>query len=176
MKSEKEGKEMIPVVRKDVVGTPRSNRDYIETDLSLTVKKQVHFTIDEVEAEDRHRQIEQELFKCYAAAVRKTLAEMVRDECYGCQVNHPSQKHHDGCLCITFNQQVDCFMEEALDRVDEAQVTSDWRIAMQKLYPKLNGLDLIMYQWESDDLRCAKGLKRLKWFVMNLHLFKNLHL
>ena len=79
---------MMPVVRKDIVGTPRTNRDSTGTDLSSTVKTQVHFTIDEVEAEDRDRQIEQELFKCYAAAVRKTLAEVVREECYGCQVNH----------------------------------------------------------------------------------------
>ena len=171
-KSVKEGKEMSPIPRKYMVNTPIASGNYTWLSPSSAVKKQVHFTVDEVEAKDRHRRIEQELFKCYAVAVTETLADVVREECYGCQVDHPSQKHHDVCLFMTFSQQVDCFLEEALDRVDEVQVSSAWTIALQKLYPNLNGLDLIMYNygWESDDLRCDKGLERLKWLVKNLHL------
>ena len=58
-KSVKEGKEMSPIQRKVMVNTPITSGNYTWPRPSSTVKKQVHFTVDEVEAEDRHRRIEQ---------------------------------------------------------------------------------------------------------------------
>ena len=63
-----------------MVNTPITSKNYTWLRPSSAVKKQVHFTVDEVEAEDRHRRMEQELFKCYAIAVTETLADVVREE------------------------------------------------------------------------------------------------
>ena len=69
--------------------------------------------------------VERELYNAYAKAVEKSLLDIVREECHGCQIDHPSQKQHDVCLFMTHDQQVDCFREDVLKRIDDVEVVED---------------------------------------------------
>ena len=69
--------------------------------------------------------VERELYNAYAKALEKSLLDIVREECHGCQIDHPSQKQHDVCLFMTHDQQVDCFREDVLKRIDDVEVVQD---------------------------------------------------
>ena len=119
---------------------------------------------------------EQEVFNAYVKSLRNSLMKVVQDKCYGCQINHPSQKQHEICLFWTFDEQVDCFLEDALMRVDEAQVIEDCVKALQTYYP---GDDLYSKlseccNWEKFDVQDEKGLMRLKK-VIKEHEKKRYH-
>ena len=60
-------------------------------------------------------QIYDELIQICAEALVKDVETTAQLECYGCQVDHPSQRHHDVCLMMSFAERVDrCFPEAYL--------------------------------------------------------------
>ena len=117
--------------------------------------------------ESNRQLFEQEVFNAYVKSLRSSPMKVVQDKCYGCQINHPSQKQHEICLFWTFDEQVDCFLEDALMRVDEAQIIEDCVKALQTYYP---GDDLYSKlneccNWETFDVQDKKGLMRLKKLI-----------
>ena len=60
--------------------------------------------------ENNQQMIDQAVRQAHVKALRDALMKVVHEECYGCQVDHPSQKQHDVCLFMTFDEQVHCFL------------------------------------------------------------------
>ena len=50
---------------------------------------------------------------------------------------------HDVCLFMTYDQQVDCFLEDVLKRIDDVEVVKDWIKEVERLYRRSNVHDLI---------------------------------
>ena len=87
--------------------------------------------------------MQREMYKVCAKTVDNLLYYVVQEECHGCQIDHPNQKQHDLCLFMTYEQQVDCFLEDILKRLDDVEIIEDWIKAVERLYPGSNVHDLI---------------------------------
>ena len=62
----------------------------------------------------------------YAKHILKILPLLVRETCFGCQVNHPSQVHHDICCMKTREEQVECLLDLALTKIDKEEVEDEF--------------------------------------------------
>ena len=115
--------------------------------------------------------MQREMYNIYAKAVENLLFDVVQEECHGCQIDHPSQKQHDVCLFMTYEQQVDCFQDDILDdilkRLDFVEIIKDWVKAVGRLYPGSNVYDLITdsFHRETCDLNSKQGLGRLNSLI-----------
>jgi len=63
----------------------------------------------------------------YAKALCEVKCMTVRKNCYGCQINHPSQREHD-CIMKTNNDEyeIDFYFEEMLKEVKEEDIIRSW--------------------------------------------------
>ena len=70
---------------------------------------------------------------------------------------------HDVGLFMTYDQQVDCFLEDVLKRIDDVEVVKDWIKEVQRLYRRANVHDLITdcFHGETYKLNNKRGLRRL---------------
>ena len=62
----------------------------------------------------------------YAKHILKVFPDIVKEKCYGCQVNHPSQKHHDVCLQMTNAEKVEICLDTALARVNDFEIYEEF--------------------------------------------------
>lgn len=107
--------------------------------------------------------LEQTVYNAYAKAVRESLCEVVRKECVGCQIDHPSQKQHEVCLLMSFDEKVDYFLEEALKQVDEMRVMQEWVTEVETLFPAQDISHILLqeFRWDLSDLDIQGDLGRL---------------
>ena len=52
--------------------------------------------------------------------IMKKINELVLEKCYGCQTNHPSQKHHE-CLWLDWEAKIDTYMDSAISQLTESE-------------------------------------------------------
>ena len=111
----------------------------------------------------RQQVLEQAVYNAYAKALREPLREVIHNECYGCQIDHPSQKQHNVCLFMSFDEQVDCFLQEALKRVDEMRVTEAWMSEIETIFPNQDISHILLQEfiWDMPDFGTREGLRRL---------------
>lgn len=63
---------------------------------------------------------------CYTSALKKRIKEMANDECYGCQVDHPSQTQHT-CLMCSEEEHVDMYFDKSLNLLNEDEISEQLR-------------------------------------------------
>ena len=75
-----------------------------------------------------------ELLKhAYAECLRPLIARVATSLCYGCRVDHPSQRQHDVCLMMETRDRVDLCFEDAMDILDRNQAIGTWFGHLSKL-------------------------------------------
>ena len=52
----------------------------------------------------------------YARAILDLLDDVVKENCYGCEVDHPSQMHHT-CLMWTKAEHLDAYFDKAFEKI-----------------------------------------------------------
>ena len=52
-------------------------------------------------SESEHCHMKNLLIKAILCQLKQNVRQHVEQECYGCRINHPSQKQHDMCLWTT---------------------------------------------------------------------------
>jgi hypothetical protein len=57
----------------------------------------------------------------FTKKMRDELVTLAKKNCYGCEVNHPSQTQHT-CLMWTELEHLSVYLEEALETVDREEV------------------------------------------------------
>ena len=62
--------------------------------------------------------------------IRSLIAGEVLNQCYGCQVDHPTQIQHELCLLKNRKEHTDMFTEKAMMELNSYKI-------MEKLYPEL---------------------------------------
>ena len=67
------------------------------------------------------------LAEAFAEHLPPRIREIVRRRCYGCSINHPSQKNHDVCLMMDPEEQIRSCLDEALESVDIREVLVTFR-------------------------------------------------
>ena len=74
------------------------------------------------------------LIKAILCQLKQNVRQHVEQECYGCRINHPSQKQHDMCLWTTpveWIRDYD-FHEPALRKLNIYEVMCEWSDLMYK--------------------------------------------
>ena len=66
------------------------------------------------------------MYNACIKAFEKSSFDVVREECHGSRTDHSSQKQHDVCLFITYEQQVGRFIDDDLKRSDDVEIIEDW--------------------------------------------------
>jgi hypothetical protein len=68
-----------------------------------------------------HRQsrIEEKLLTCYASEIASIITALVMKNCYGCIIDHPSQRQHP-CLTMENDKRLWTYFDLALNMVSEA--------------------------------------------------------
>ena len=62
----------------------------------------------------------------FAKYMLKVIPDIIHEQCYGCQVNHPSQRNHDVCLMMTKEERIEAVFETALGRVNEYEIFEEY--------------------------------------------------
>jgi hypothetical protein len=75
---------------------------------------------------------EKQLVDCYAEELKFIINRLIKEQCYGCQTDHPSQIQHDKCLMLTGEEQLDEFLEDAWSNISETDVLTKWYKILQK--------------------------------------------
>ncbi len=71
----------------------------------------------------------------YAQHLTNLIKDLASNDCFGCQVDHPSQTQHDICIMMDFSQQVEKYLEPALLLLDENSVIGTWFGYLGKVQP-----------------------------------------
>ncbi|KXJ24563.1 hypothetical protein AC249_AIPGENE24143 [Exaiptasia diaphana] len=84
------------------------------------------FLVDEVEMMERQRHIHENLLSIYAGKIEVEINRLMKERCFGCINNCPSQKDHDLCIETSYSELVDMFLDEAKSKVDLFDVQQQW--------------------------------------------------
>ena len=69
---------------------------------------------------------EQQLVSCFAQHLEDKMKDMIKNDCYGCQVDHPSQIQHDKCMMMSQEEKLDEYLNEAWSLISEEDVLLQW--------------------------------------------------
>ena len=73
--------------------------------------------------------------------LRTLAAGVVINQCYGCQVDHPSQRQHELCLFKTRQEHTDMFIEKAMMELNPYKIMEKWYPELLQM--KLDGSDYV---------------------------------
>ena len=91
------------------------------------------------------------MLNIYAKSMMKNLHFVIQKNCYACQINDPSQLHHELCLMATAEEKVAVCFDELFEMVDENDANQSCfnRIRHWFIQP-LNNVHLSKVQLKSD--------------------------
>ena len=99
---------------------------------------------------DRQIILKHELLVCHAEELKTIIFEqIVRELCYGCSVDHPSQIHHNVCLMMETKEPIRLCLDIALEKLNHENVIAKWiKRSKHMVEPPLNGIDILKYTSE----------------------------
>jgi hypothetical protein len=53
----------------------------------------------------------------YAHKVREAVEDLTRKHCYGCRIDHPSQRNHP-CFMLLENERLNFYFDDAMEEID----------------------------------------------------------
>ena len=126
--------------------------------------------VDEVQKSARETQIEDILWTIYVKTVEKQLFKTIKENCFGCVHDCPSQRDHDLCFNPSYAEVLDLYLENVVSKVDMDQVSVEFRTALNDVKPPVCGLERIKYNcmdWYHATLKNESGLIKLKNILLN---------
>ena len=113
--------------------------------LKLDVVECPYVPEDDVPKTARNEQIEGILLRAYADVLQRDICDLVNKNCEACEIDDPSQDHHD-CLMLSREIKVYRYLFEALRDVNDEKVMKAFMKNIETLSPPLNALELLKYQ------------------------------
>ena len=141
----------------------QTDRQYINTD-----------DVFMSDSRDRSRDIADLLKWCYALHLRPHMSAIAHQYCHGCSFDHPSQKEHNVCVMMTFEEQVDMWFNEALTKVDEDLVLGKWFGSIGGLYPPVRYHEISRYidpEYRIDEWRDEIWKNDVKLKLLSLEFY-----
>ena len=62
----------------------------------------------------------------YARKLREAVEDLTRKYCYGCRIDHPSQRNHP-CLVLAERERLNIFVDDAMEDIDCQEVLNLWK-------------------------------------------------
>ena len=75
----------------------------------------------------KQQQPEMSLKLLFARQILNILPDIIHEKCYGCSVNHPSQKHHNVCMMMTNEEKIEYCLDSALERIDKKEMLQKFK-------------------------------------------------
>lgn len=97
------------------------------------------------EPRDRSNDIADLLKWSYALRLCTAMRIVTKKYCNGCYYDLPSQREHNMCLIIPWQEQVDRWFDEALDKVDEDVVIGNWLGNLGNIHPSVRYHEISRY-------------------------------
>lgn len=98
-------------------------------DMEEFFNKMEQVIIDEVSNVDYTRRCLNLYNFVFAIEIKKNLFQTAMENCYGCHIDHGSQKQHD-CVMLDQETQLGLYFEKTLDKVEVFDVVEDWYSAV----------------------------------------------
>ena len=142
---------------------------YIHLEISILTRPHPDIVKEEMKLINRHVILKHELLVCYAEELRCMIFEqIVKELCYGCSVDHPSQIQHDVCLMMDTKRQIRLCLDIGLQRLNHEKVIAKWiKRAQHSVEPPVNGIDIIKYT--SEDITKDKETIELMVKTLSIH-------
>ena len=136
---------------------------YMHLETVISTRPHPDIAKEQMRMIDRKLTLKHELLICYAEALVAIIFEqIVKELCYGCSVDHPSQTHHDVCLMMERKEQITLCLAIAEQRLNHENVIAKWiQRTKHMVEPPLNGMDILKYSSEEFDPRDKKTLELL---------------
>lgn len=104
----------------------------------------------------------------YARTILDHLPEVVKRDCYGCEISHPSQTHHP-CLMWTELEQLDFYFDQIFEEVSSTDT-------IKKLKEEIQLMDIPDEYKDTCEELCSKHMpdsKKLRHYAGKLILLKD---
>lgn len=75
--------------------------------------------------------LKKDLNACVLEEIGIHRADLVKERCFGCSVDHPSQIQHDMCCMTSPEEQIELLTEDALLRVNADEVWNKWHLSLE---------------------------------------------
>lgn len=62
----------------------------------------------------------------YARKVREVVEDLTRKHCYGCRIDHPSQRTHS-CLMMSDLEHLNMYFDDVMEEIDCQEVLNLWK-------------------------------------------------
>ena len=119
--------------------------------------------------------IEHELKVTFAQTLKPLIEEEIHTKCYGCDLiaedgerfDHPSQLHHNVCVMMDLEEQIELCFDSAMDRLDYDKVYVHWLLKLDQMSPKPSFEEYGFYtlshehEWFTDEFK-----EQVKTFVL----------
>lgn len=84
----------------------------------------------------------------YARSILGVLDDVVKEHCYGCEIDHPSQTQHT-CLMWTKAEHFDIYFDKAFEKVIYASIVSKMRKQVEIMDIPLDSKDKLLNDLEN---------------------------
>lgn len=84
----------------------------------------------------------------YARSILGVLDDVVKEHCYGCEIDHPSQTQHT-CLMWTKAEHLDIYFDKAFEKVIYASIVSKMRKQVEIMDIPLDSKDKLLNDLEN---------------------------
>ena len=101
----------------------------------------------------------------FARKIREELADVAKANCYGCEIDHPSQTHHS-CLMLSEIEHLYSYYHEATEKVNTRDVLCLWKEEVKICDLSEETKNNFCVLFESNDFR-EKKLSILKQFAIH---------
>ena len=92
----------------------------------------------------------------YAKALSEVLQTVVKEQCHGCEIDHPSQVQHS-CVMYEEDDHVIMYFHDMLKKIDEQSIISVWCDLMNQLDISFELVDL-----QKQKICCKDWLQTMK--------------
>ena len=142
---------------------PKTTSNYMRkkpSHLKLKIKPQ-KILCDEVEMKEKEKEVEEKLFNIYAEEVQEQLALLIKEKCFGCVFDKPSQKDHDVCCGTPYTEVVEQYLGEIISKVNMDKVLQMWYDFIEKMDIPSQTLERMKFNCP-DQLMSSLGIEKVK--------------
>ena len=103
---------------------------------------------DIIKLADRVDTIKETFLTCYTVEIAGNVSKLVSEECYGCEVDHPSQRRHE-CLMMPGETRMLYYFDKAKEKVNPVSVMEDFVKALEHRNIELNIEEMFEFSYNN---------------------------
>ena len=114
----------------------------------MTPDKQMIGLSEVVLPDDREDIIKETFLSCYITEVSANISTLVVQECYSCEIDDPSQRHHD-CLMMPCDMRMLTYYDKAKEIIDGKIVMEEFFETLKEKHIELSVLEKAKFTYNN---------------------------